>query len=256
MGAWVLPKLLTVLPALAGCALLACGAALAQDAAPAAKSKKPLSLNPDTSFFSRKDNLADGSSSVTYGTRLRTDFETKVGVDVGMPSTQIAPDPDRLINRGASNGNSGAAWATLTMPTGPLGIDASSNAKLDSAQDQSQIGLGLSRKLPINDALQMRLKSDYGVTSTLAAPPSPGAQSAASSIGQSWETKRAVELDFLHSDTSITAGQQMSSSEEKWLRSLSAEQKIYGPLSITGGIAETSAGTLDKSIKAGFKKTW
>jgi hypothetical protein len=48
----------------------------------------------------------------------------------------------------------------------------------------------------------------------------------------------------------------MTSGEDKWLRSLSAEQKIYGPLSIAGGIAETSSGTLDKTIKAGFKKTW
>jgi hypothetical protein len=90
----------------------------------------------------------------------------------------------------------------------------------------------------------------------LPAAPAPGTQSVGSSIGQTWETRRAVEFDLLRSDTSITAGQHMTSGEEKWLRSLSAEQKIYGPLSITGGIAETSSGTLDKTIKAGFKKTW
>jgi hypothetical protein len=255
MGAWVLPKSLIVLPA-AACALLVCGFAFAQDAETPARKKKPLSLNQDPAFFTRKDNVADGSSSVTYGTRLPTDFETKVGVDVGVRSSPVVPDPERLINRGATNGNSGSAWATLTMPTGPLGIDASSNAKLDSAQDEGKLGLGLSRKLPINDRLQMKLKSDYGVTNTLPAAPAPGAQSAGSSIGQSWETRRAVELDLLRSETSITAGQHMTSGEEKWLRSLSAEQKIYGPLSITGGIAETSSGTLDKSLKAGFKKTW
>ncbi len=255
MGAWVLLKSLPALSAVA-CALLLCASAFAQDADTPAKKKKPLNLNQDSSFYSRKDNLTDGSSSVTYGTRLQTEFETKVGVDVGVPSTQIAPDPDKFVNHSNGNGNSGSAWATLTMPTGPLGIDASSNAKLDSAQDQSKLGLGLSRKLSINDGLQMRLKNDYGVTNALPAAPSPGAQSVGSSIGQTWEAKRAVEFDLLRSDTSITAGQQMSSGEDKWLRSLSAEQKIYGPLSITGGIAETSGGTLDKSIKAGFKKTW
>jgi hypothetical protein len=234
--------------------LLVCASAFAQDADTPVKKKKP--LNQDSTFYSRKDNITDGSSSVTYGTRLRTSFETKVGVDVGLPSSRIAPDPDKLINRGASNGNSGSAWATLSMPTGPLGIETSSNARLDSAQDEGKLGLGLSRKLPINEDLQMKLKNDYGVTNSLPAAASPGAQSAAGSIGQTWETRRAVELDLLSSDTSITAGQHMTSGEEKWLRTLSAEQKIYGPLSITGGIAETSSGTLDKSIKAGFKKTW
>jgi hypothetical protein len=248
----VFPQSLIVLPAVFASALLLCSGAAAQDSG--AGKKTPLNLNQDTSFYSRKDSVKDGSSSVTYGTRLQTDFETKVGVDVGVPSSQIAPDPDKLINR--SNGNSGAAWATMTMPIGPLGIDASSNTKLDSAQDQSKLGLGLSRKLPINSNLQMKLKNDYGVTNALPASPSPGAQSVGSSIGQTWETTRAVEFDLLRTDTAITAGQKMSTGEDKWLRSLNAEQKIYGPLSITGGIAETPNGILDKSIKAGFKKTW
>lgn len=244
----------TLVSALAVCA----SAAFAQDSDTPAKKKMPINLGPDfSSFYSRKDSFKDGSSSMTYGTRLQTDFETKVGVDVGVPSSQIAPDPDKLVTRSYGNGNSGAAWATLAMPTGPLGLDASTNAKLDSAQDRSKLGLGLSRKLPINSDLQMKLKNDYGVTNALpASPPSSGAPSVGSGVGQTWETKRAVEFDLLRTDTSITAGQQMSTGEDKWLRSLSAEQKVYGPLSITGGVSETPSGILDKNIKAGFKKTW
>ena len=256
MGAWVLPKFQTISPALLASVLCVCAAgAFAQDADTAPK-KKPASLYQDSSFHSRKDSVKDGSSSMTYGTRLQTEFDTKIGVDIGTPSSQIAPDPDKLVNRSMGNGNSGSAWATLTMPTGPLGIDASSNAKLDSTQDQSKLGLGLSRKLPINDDLQMKLRNDYGVTNALPTTPSPGAQSAGSTVGQTWETSRAVELDLLRTETTISAGQQMSAGEEKWLRSLSAQQKIYGPLSITGGISETPTGALDKTFKAGFKTTW
>lgn len=256
MGAWVFLKSLTISPAILASALCICAAsAAAQDADPTPK-KKPVSLYEDSSFSSRKDSLKDGSSSMTYGTRLQTEFDTKVGVDVGMPSSQTAPDTDKLVNRSFGNGNSGSAWATLTMPTGPLGIDTSSNAKLDSTQDQSKLGLGLSRKLPINNDLQMKLRSDYGMTSALPTAPSPGAQSAGSTVGQTWETKRAVEFDLLRTETTIRAGQQISSGEERWLRSLSAEQKIYGPLSVTGGISETPTGALDKTFKAGFKTTW
>lgn len=203
MGAWVFLKLLTISPAILASALCICAAsAAAQDADPAPK-KKPVSLYQDSSFSSRKDSLKDGSSSMTYGTRLQTEFDTKVGVDVGMPSSQTAPDTDTLVNRSFGNGNSGSAWATLTMPTGPLGIDASSNAKLDSTQDQSKLGLGLSRKLPINNDLQMKLRSDYGMTSALPTAPSPGAQSAGSTVGQTLETKRAVEFDLLRTETTI-----------------------------------------------------
>ena len=247
-------KSLTILPvAIAGMAMLA-GATSAN--ADDTTSKKTLYSEP--TFSSWKSNVKDGASSATYGTRLPTEFETKIGVDVGVASGSIAPDTDKLINRSTGNGNSGSAWATLAAPTGVFGIDASSNAKLDSASDQSKLGLGLSRKLSIHDDLQMKLKSDYGVTNALpaAAAPAPGAQSVGSSVGQTWETRRAVEFDLLRTDTSITAGQKLTTGEEKWLRSLSAEQKIAGPLSITGGVSETATGILDKSIKAGFKTTW
>jgi hypothetical protein len=49
----------------------------------------------------------------------------------------------------------------------------------------------------------------------------------------------------------------VSSANDKWLRSMSAEQKLFGgPLSITGTITETATGGQSKGLKAGFKQTW
>jgi len=49
----------------------------------------------------------------------------------------------------------------------------------------------------------------------------------------------------------------LSSTEEKWLRTLSAEQKLFGgPFSVTGTVSETASGEASKSLKAGFKRSW
>jgi len=49
----------------------------------------------------------------------------------------------------------------------------------------------------------------------------------------------------------------MSSTDDKWLRTLSAEQKLFGgPLSVTGSVSETASGEMSKSLRAGFKRTW
>ena len=49
----------------------------------------------------------------------------------------------------------------------------------------------------------------------------------------------------------------ISSTDDKWLRTLSAEQKLFGgPFSVTGSVSETATGDLSKSLKAGFKQNW
>jgi hypothetical protein len=49
----------------------------------------------------------------------------------------------------------------------------------------------------------------------------------------------------------------MSSSEERPLPSISAEQKLFNsPLSVTGTISQRPTGETDRSIMAGFKKSW
>jgi hypothetical protein len=49
----------------------------------------------------------------------------------------------------------------------------------------------------------------------------------------------------------------MSSSDERLLPSVSAEQKLFdSPLSVTGSISQRPTGETDRSIMAGFKKSW
>src|SRR6266404_5474852 len=58
-------------------------------------------------------------------------------------------------------------------------------------------------------------------------------------------------------DDSVSLTADISSTDDKWLRTLSAEQKLFGgPFSLTGSVSETATGDLSKSLKAGFKRTW
>jgi hypothetical protein len=52
------------------------------------------------------------------------------------------------------------------------------------------------------------------------------------------------------------AGQTLSTTDDKWLRKISAEQKLFDGVSISGSIGETAQGATSRSISAGFKRSW
>jgi hypothetical protein len=56
--------------------------------------------------------------------------------------------------------------------------------------------------------------------------------------------------------TSFFAGQSLSTTDDKWLRKIGAEQKIIGGFNISTSIAETPLGIPNKSVSAGFKQSW
>lgn len=239
--------------AVAGCAMIAASqaTAFAQDVGNTGGNKNK-TFN-DGVVFSTHEAVDNGSaSSVTYDARLPALVETKVGVDFGVTSPPaVARLPESYL-AAPGNGNTGSAWANFAVPASPLGIDqAALDARLNSADDTGKVGVALSRKVPINESLWLTLRNSYGVTSTLAAAePAPGIST------QNWETSRSLRVELPRSKTAFSAGEQLSTMDEKWLRKFSAEQNIYGPLSISGTIAEMPEGGLDKIVKAGFKKTW
>ena len=54
----------------------------------------------------------------------------------------------------------------------------------------------------------------------------------------------------------MVAGQTLSSSEDKWLRKVGAEQKLSDGMTVSGSIGETAQGTTNESVTAGYKKSW
>ena len=56
--------------------------------------------------------------------------------------------------------------------------------------------------------------------------------------------------------TTFSAGAASSSSDGQWRNKLSIEQTVVGPLKLTTSVEDAGAASPNKSISAGFKKTW
>jgi hypothetical protein len=73
---------------------------------------------------------------------------------------------------------------------------------------------------------------------------------------RNFQTEQTARLNIADTGTSFIAGQTLSSTDDKWLRKIGAEQKLFDGVSITGSIGETPLGITNKSLAAGFKRSW
>ncbi|MBU6463322.1 MAG: hypothetical protein KGK01_16460 [Bradyrhizobium sp.] len=130
--------------------------------------------------------------------------------------------------------------------------DGSAAVRLDPSAEQSKLGTSLSKSLPLNNRYSLSLQDDYSLIEQ-GIVPVPGI---VSRPVRDYETDQSAKLSLAKTGTSFTAGQSFSSTDDKWLRHVGAEQKLFGGVSISGSIGETLLGTTNKSISAGFKQSW
>src|SRR5215470_6188193 len=207
----------------------------------------PLDLStpePDAGTLKGMTPFADRASAL--------DWNGKAGIDYSKPSIPaVTFQPDQLLAGAVPDQSTGVGWATITAPglEAPLGWDkAAIDTRVDPSHDQGKLGTTLSRSVPVGDDVSLTLQN--GVSMTRSLPNATG-------HAQSWATSQALRFNFLPTDTSVSFGADISSTDDKWLRTLSAEQKLFGgPFSVTGSVSETPTGDLSKSLKAGFKQNW
>jgi hypothetical protein len=180
-------------------------------------------------------------------------WTSKVGID----NRDVTPYADLRLERwlpGATPQQMvGVAWANVTAP-GLMAWDKTSvETRLDPYQP-SRFGVTLSRSMPVGDEVSVTLQNGFAwVQPLLQGVPTV----AHGSNGNVVEENHAVRFTFLPMSTTLSVGAAASSADERWLRSLSAEQRLFGgPLSITGAVSETATGDLNRSLKAGFKRNW
>jgi hypothetical protein len=185
-------------------------------------------------------------------TPAASDWAGRVGIDYSKPAIPaVTFQPDQLLAGAVPDQSTGIAWATVTAPglEAPLGWDKTSiETRIDPSQEQSKLGTTLSRSVPVGDDISLTVQNGVSITRPL---PNTAGQV------HSWASSQALRFNILPTDTSVSLGADVSSTDEKWLRTLSAEQKLLGgPVSITGSVSETAAGDISKSLKAGFKRSW
>jgi hypothetical protein len=183
-------------------------------------------------------------------------WDTRIGADMTVtrqPSTMSELLSEKIANGGSEPQSSGAAWAAVTAPgVATIWDKTSIEARVDPAQDQSKLGTSLSKSLSLSQQYSLTLQNGYNVIQQ-GFVPVPGMAGHAT---RNYETEQSAKLSITDTGTSFSAGQTLSSTDDKWLRKIGAEQKLFGGVSLSGSISETPLGTASKSISAGFKQSW
>jgi hypothetical protein len=209
---------------------------------------------PDLNWSNQ--NNANGSSGVTVKQSISPFWDTRIGADMTVtkqPTTMSELLAEKAENGGSVPQNGGTAWAAVTAPgAGSIWDKTAVEARVDPGSDQSKIGATITKAVPLIDEYNLSLQNGYNVTQQ-GMVPLPGA---APRTNRSFDTDQSAKLSMGSTGTSLTAGQTLSSGEDKWLRHVGAEQKLIDGVTVSGAIGETAQGTTSKSITAGFKKSW
>jgi hypothetical protein len=203
------------------------------------------------SAWSRTDR-ADGFSTVTVKQPVLPLWDTRVGADFNIAGQAPAaiPLPEKLAADGRQS--AGTAWAATTAPgLGPIWDKTAVEARLDPAQDQTRLGTTISKSVPLAGDTALQLQSGYNVTDQANLPLLGGPRTA-----RGYGIDESAKLNFAGSGTSLLASQSLSTNVDRWLRTVGAEQSLLGGVRISGTVSETASGNLDKSLTAGFTKTW
>jgi hypothetical protein len=183
-------------------------------------------------------------------------WDTRVGADMNVVRQQQTLTASDLLAEkpggGGPSQSSGAAWAAMTAPgLGSIWDKTAIEARVDPSQD-TRLGTSLSKSVPFGEQTSITLQNGTNVIQQGMAP-IPGM---AGHPVRNVEVDQSAKLSIDDTGTSFIAGQTLSSSDDKWLRKLGAEQKLFGGVSVSGSIGETPQRTPNKSISAGFKKSW
>jgi hypothetical protein len=207
--------------------------------------------------WSSKDR-PNGSAAVSVKQPVSPLLDARVGADmtvVNQPQTLTSSDllRQKFSTDAPPSQSSGTGWAAITAPgVASIWDKTAVEARVDPSQEQSKLGTSLSKSLPLNEQYSITLQNGYNVVQqgVLPVPGLPGHPV------RNYETEQSAKLSIADTGTSFIAGQTLSSADDKWLRRIGAEQKLFGDVNISGSIGETAQGTSNKSLTAGFKRSW
>ena len=224
---------------------------------PASKARSPQPGPAAEMSWSSKDT-PNGAAAVSVKQPLSPFWDARIGADMTVAREPTAPTTSQLLAEKLANGgnapqSSGTAWAAVTAPgVGSIWDKTAVEARLDPSQEQSKLGTSLSKSLPLSEQYSLTLQNGYNVIQQ-GGVPVPGI---AGHPARNYETEQSAKLNIGDTGTSLIAGQTLSTTDDRWLRKIGAEQKIVGGFNISGSVAETALGPSNKSITAGFKQSW
>ncbi|WP_375787328.1 hypothetical protein ACE10Z_07345 [Bradyrhizobium sp. Pha-3] len=223
--------------------------------APKSAAKRSSIAGNDPSWST--NNNANGSSAVSVKQSISPFLDTRIGADmtVAKQGTMTTSEQlsERLANGGSLPQSGGSAWASISAGgVASIWDKTSIEARVDPGADQSKVGTSLSKSVPLSEQYSLTLQSGYNLIQQ-GVVPVPGVDGHPS---RSYDTDQSARLSVTDTGTSITAGQTLSTAEDRWLRRVGAEQKLFDGVTVSGSVGETAQGTINKSIGAGYKRSW
>lgn len=223
--------------------------------APKRAAKPSNSASNDPAWSNNRN--ANGSAAVSVKQSVSPFLDTRIGADMTVARQGTLTTQEQLSEQLANGGNlpqsGGSAWAAISAPgVASIWDKTSVEARVDPGADQSKIGTSLSKSVPLSEQYSLTLQNGYNVIQQ-GVVPVPGIVSHPS---RSYDTDQSARLSINDTGTSITAGQTLSTSDDRWLRRVGAEQKLFDGVTISGSVGETAEGTTSKSISAGFRRSW
>jgi hypothetical protein len=219
---------------------------------------KPVRLHPTSSAASANETTWSSQekafgSAVSVKQPISPFWDARVGADmtvVRQPATLAELLAEKASNGGNEPQSSGTAWASVTTPgVAAIWDKTTVEARVDPSQDQGKLGTSLSKSLTLSEQYSLTIQNGYNMTQGLASAAGPAGRT-------TYATEQSAKLGITDTGTSLSAGQTLSTTDDRWLRKIGAEQKIVGGFNISGSIAETPLGIANKSVSAGFKQSW
>jgi hypothetical protein len=200
-------------------------------------------------------DTANGAAALSVKQSMIPFWDTSVGADLTVARQQplsAAEALQRKITTGEQQ-SSGAAWAAMTAPgVGSVWDKTAIEARVDPSQEQSRLGASLSKSVTLDERTSLTLRNGSSVIQHGIAP-IPGITG---HQARDYAMDQSARLSIADTGTSFFAGQTLSSTDDKWLRTIGAEQKLFGGVSVSGSIGETLQGAPNRGFSAGFKRSW
>ncbi len=209
----------------------------------------------NTMSWDRTDK-GDGASAMTVKQSVLPFADAKVGADLNVANQMPDTSSDALTGKmtGESYQSTGSAWANMTAPgLGNIWDKTTVEARIDPTQEQSRVNTSISKSVPLGGQ-QYSLTAQTGYNVIQSAVPMIGADGRVAKSAV--EMDHSAKLEFKDTGTSVLAGETMSTIDDKWLKRVGVEQKVFGGVSVTGSVSETPLGVPNRSLTAGFKHSW
>lgn len=194
----------------------------------------------------------EGSTKYSVNKVLATPWDAKIGADISVAAAPVPSYEPRPLPSTTSQGGNGNAWANVTIP-----YFATVEVHAEPANDYDKVGTKFERTVTLGKSLSLTVKSTFNFTDLRSpqavTPVSALASSAPSSV---FDADKSFQLNILSSGTTLSAGSTTVTGDPVTHNRLSAAQKIYGPLTVTGSINDVGQATSSKSISAGLNFSW